>query len=93
MTREEQLRKEIEECRAQIRDNTRAIDPATRQILLDTIRTNKAELDKIDSDNRASSRIIVSVDAPTGRSVVAKTNSNHKRIIESVDNIVRVGVR
>ena len=94
MSRKDELMSEIKECREKLRDNTRALDPATRQILLDTIRSNKAELAKIDSDERAASRVIVTVqDAPTGRSIVAKTNSNQKRIIGSADNIIRVGIR
>ncbi len=91
--RKDILNSEIEEARARLRDNTRSIDPATRQILLDTIRTNKNELAEIDSKERASSRKIVAVDAPTGKSVVIRTNSNAKRIIGSSGNMLRLGLR
>ena len=94
MSRKDELNKEIENARAKIRDNSRSIDAATRQILLDTIRSCKAELAKIDSDERASSRKIVTVvGAPTGKSVIAKTNSNAKRIIGSADNMIKMGIR
>ena len=93
MSRKDELIAEVEECRSKLRDNTRMIDPATRQILLDTIRTDKAELAAIDSDERAPKRIIVTVDAPTGNSIIAKSNSNNKRIIGSADNMIRVGMR
>lgn len=93
MSRKNELIAELEECRSKLRDNTRVIDPATRQILLDTIRTDKAELADIDSKERAPKRIIVTVDAPTGNSIITRTNSNNKRIIGSADNIIRVGIR
>lgn len=91
--RKEKLTSEIEEARARLRDNSRAIDAATRQILLDTIRTNKKELEAIDSAERAPSRKILAVNAPTGKSIIAKTNSNAKRIIGSADNLIRFGLR
>lgn len=93
MSRKEELENEISECREQLRDNSRAIDPASRQILLDTIRTNKKELADIDSKERESKRIITVVDAPTGRSIIARTNSNSKRIIGTAGDVVRVGIR
>lgn len=94
MSRKEVLLNEIEEARNKLRDNTRSIDAATRQILLDTIRTDKAELDAIDSNERASSRKIVTVmDAPTGKSVVVKANTNGKRIIGSAGNVIKMGLR
>lgn len=90
--RKAMLEREIEEARAKLRDNTRAIDASTRQILLDTIRANKNELKQIDSEERAPSRKIVTImDAPTGKSVVLKANSNSKRIIGT--NGIRMGLR
>lgn len=91
--RKEKLNLEIEEARARLRDNTRAIDAATRQKLLDSIRTNKAELAEIDSIERAPSRKILTVNAPTGKSIIAKTNSNAKRVIGSSGNMIRMGLR
>ena len=94
MSRKDELNKKIKSARAKIRDNSRSIDAATRQILLDEIRAAKTELAQIDSEERASSRKIVTVvDAPTGKSVVAKTNSNTRRIIGNSGNMIRMGVR
>lgn len=92
MSRKDELINEINECRAKLRDNTRAIDPAGRQILLDTIRTNKLELSKIDREEREPKQKILTVDAPTGRSVIVRTNSNQRKIFSSPNNI-RVGMR
>ena len=92
MSRKEVLLNEIEEARSKLRDNTRAIDASTRQILLDTIRSNKNELKEIDSAERATSRKIVTImDAPTGKSVVFRTNSNSKRVVGT--NGIRMGLR
>lgn len=93
MSRKDELVKEIETCRAKLRDNTRAIDPASRQILLDTIKTNKVELAKIDSEEREPKMKILTVNAPTGRSVIYKTNSNQRRIFNNTNDMVRVGTR
>ena len=90
-----ELMREIEDCRSKLRDNTRAVDAATRQILLDTIRANKAELAKIDSVERAPRRKIITIaDAPTGNSVIIRTNtSNQRKIIGNAGDVVRVSVR
>ena len=93
MSRKDELIKEINECRAKLRDNTRAIDPASRQILLDTIKTNKLELAKIDSEEREPKMKILTVNAPTGRSVIYRTNTNSRRIFGSSDNNIRMGTR
>ena len=93
MSRKDELIKEINECRAKLRDNTRAIDPASRQIPLDTIKTNKLELAKIDSEEREPKMKILTVNAPTGRSVIYRTNTNSRRIFGSSDNNIRMGTR
>ena len=98
MTRKEELKKEIDSLRGRLLDNSRAIDAATRQTILDTIRVYKKELADIDSKERASSRTVSTVnDAPTGRTIVALTNtSNRRRIIgdgKNMTNIVKLGMR
>ena len=93
MSRKDEILKEINECRAKLRDNTRAIDPATRQILLDTIKEDKLELSRIDSQEREPKQKILTVNAPTGRSVIYRTNSNSRRIFNSSNDMVKVGTR
>ena len=93
MSRKDELINEINNCRAKLRDNTRAIDPATRQILLDTIKTNKIELAKIDSVEREPKKKILTVNAPTGRSVIYRTNNNNRRIFNSTNDMVKIGTR
>ena len=92
MSRKDELINEINECRAKLRDNTRAIDPASRQILLDTIKTDKIELSKIDSEEREPKMKIVAVNAPTGRSVVYRTNTNQRKVFNG-NGTIRMGSR
>ena len=96
--RKDELKKEISSLREKLLDNTKAIDAETRQIILDTIREDKRQLEAIDSEERAASRIIVSVtDVPTGKTVVHNTNSNSKRTIigdgKSMNSYVRMNIR
>lgn len=98
MSRKEELKKEIDSLRNKLLDNSRAIDAETRQVYLDTIRADKAELAQIDHDERASSRTVSTVtDVPTGRSIILKTNNSNKRRIigdgKSMNNYIRMGVR
>ena len=98
MSRKEELKKEIDSLRSKLLDNSRAIDAESRQLILDSIRANKKELEEIDREERGPSRVVSPVtDVPTGRSVVHNTNSSNKRTIigdgNAMNSMVRMNVR